>query len=498
MVVPFPTSSALLRVGRFRRNRNASRWFQRTRVETGGGVTLVCHRAESDGTTKGIMQRRGVLIAEADAGLRDVLAQKLRADGYEVGVAEDGNAAVEALRRGRYSVLVSNPSLPGYGAAVTHAARQVAPNTLVVILAGPGADETALRALREGGPDYVLMPVNAGDIATRLRDLLEYGRRQSEAGLEPANPVSFLVGRSPAMQRIVSLITQVAPTGATVLITGESGTGKEVVARAIHHLSHLRDSVFLPVNCGAIPEQLLEGQLFGHMKGAFTGADSTQQGFFHRAEGGTILLDEIAELPLHLQVKLLRVIEEKEMIPIGATTPIPVKVRVIASTNRDLRRAVADGRFREDLYYRLNVVRVDVPPLRDRREDILPLADFMIERYNRDLGRAYRGVANDALEVLMALSWKGNVRELGHAIEYAMIVGDGEWIRARDLPADLVSGSEPIPESNETLAEATRRFEKAYLENLLRHEAGNRRALATRLGIDPSTLYRKLQAFGIK
>jgi transcriptional regulator with PAS, ATPase and Fis domain len=314
----------------------------------------------------------------------------------------------------------------------------------------------------------------------------------------PANVAPFFVGRSHAMQRIISLIMQVSPTHATVLISGESGVGKEVVARAIHHFSQLREEVFLPVNCGAIPDPLVESQLFGHAKGSFTGADSSHEGLFQHAEGGTIFLDEIGELPPHLQVKLLRAIAEKEILPVGTSTPIEVDVRIIASSNRDLRKAVEEGKFREDLYYRLKVVSIEVPPLRDRREDIPPLVQFLVRRHNAHLRRSYKGLENSTLTRLMSAPWRGNVRELEHVIEYAMIVGNGEWIRPCDLPPGAWTDDASTMDRDDDLTEALRRFERAHIENVLRRLSDDRRVAASRLGIDLSTLYRKIRDLDIK
>ncbi len=258
------------------------------------------------------------------------------------------------------------------------------------------------------------------------------------------------------MQEVLGLIEKVAPTNATVLLTGESGTGKEVVARLIHAHSAQKDNIFLPINCGAIPETLLESQLFGHTKGAFTGATGSQEGLFQRARGGTIFLDEIGEMPLPLQVKLLRVIEEKEVLPLGATNPLKVDVRILASTNRNLKQEVEKGQFREDLYYRLNVIGLSLPPLRDRREDIPLLVEYLVQRNNRELKKAYNGVDNQAMKLLMSLPWRGNVRELDNVLERAMILGGGEWISVADLPRGEASSAPPRAPTGENLKEAVR------------------------------------------
>jgi transcriptional regulator with PAS, ATPase and Fis domain len=323
------------------------------------------------------------------------------------------------------------------------------------------------------------------------------GRVQRSPGA-PVRPdsVPFLVGESAAMRRTLALVKQVAATNSTVLITGETGVGKEVLARAIHYLSPLAEQVFLPVNCAAIPGPLLESQLFGHAKGAFTGAENAQPGLFSQAQGGTIFLDEIGELPPQLQVKLLRAIE-KEILPVGSNKPVQVSVRIIASTNSNLRHAVDGGRFRDDLYYRLKVVHIDLPPLRDRREDIPPLVDYLIQRHNEQLERQYQGADADTLRALMSLEWRGNVRELDHVIEYAMIVGNGEWIRPEDLPPGTLPDRAESASAPVNLTDAVQSFERAYIEQTLRRNP-SRRAAAKSLGIDLSTLYRKLQTLNIK
>jgi transcriptional regulator with PAS, ATPase and Fis domain len=321
---------------------------------------------------------------------------------------------------------------------------------------------------------------------------------RSSARFKTFEAPPLIAGRSPAMLRVMSLIQQVASTSSTVLIYGETGSGKEVVARNIHQASHLQDQVFLPVNCGAIPEHLLESQLFGHAKGAFTGADSSNEGLFHRARGGTIFLDEIGELPPLLQVKLLRLIEEKEILPLGTVNPIEVDVRIIAATNQDLRGAVEAGQFRADLFYRLNVITLHIPPLRDRREDIPLLVDHLIERQNQRLGRSYRGVDDAALQLILALPLRGNVRELDHLIEYGMIVGDGEWIRPDNLPPGIAPENDRPDSGGDNLAAALRRFARAHIESVLAKHDYDRKRAAISLGIDLSTLYRKINELGIK
>jgi transcriptional regulator with PAS, ATPase and Fis domain len=282
------------------------------------------------------------------------------------------------------------------------------------------------------------------------------------------------------------------------LITGESGVGKEVVARLIHAHSLQKDHVFLPINCSAIPEALLESQLFGHTKGAFTGAVGAHEGLFQRARGGTIFLDEIGEMPLALQPKLLRALEEKEVLPVGATTPVAIDVRILAATNRNLKAEVEAGRFREDLYYRLNVIELAIPPLRERREDIPLLVEYLVRRHNQELKKAYKGVDNATMKVLMSMPWKGNVRELDNVLERAMILGNGEWITVADLPRWEVSeGVNPVP-VGDNLKEAVQAYEKSHIENVLKKTGGDKKSAAELLGLSLSSLYRKLEEFGLR
>jgi transcriptional regulator with PAS, ATPase and Fis domain len=307
-----------------------------------------------------------------------------------------------------------------------------------------------------------------------------------------------LVGQSRAMLDIRALIEKVASSTATVLITGESGVGKEVIARAIHFQSPRADKIFLPINCGAIPETLLESQLFGHVKGAFTGATNTQEGLFQRARSGTIFLDEIGEMPTSLQVKLLRAIEAKEVMSVGATSPVRVDVRILAATNRDLQREVEAGRFREDLFYRLNVIGIHVPTLHERREDIPLLVEYLIQRHNLEMKKSYKGVDNAAMKVLIGLPWKGNVRELDNVLERAMILGNGEWITPAEAPSgEELSKEESPPVSGGRLKDALRAYEKSYIENILKGTGSDRTRVAKLLGLSRSSLYRKMEHLGI-
>jgi len=309
--------------------------------------------------------------------------------------------------------------------------------------------------------------------------------------------LSQIIGRSQAIRDVMELVRKVANTQATVLITGGSGTGKELIALALHALSGRRDQLFLPVNCGALPETLLESLLFGHMKGSFTGAFANQEGLFERARSGTIFLDEIGEIPQHLQVKLLRALEAKEILPIGSTMPRRIDVRVLAATNRDLKAEVEAGRFREDLYYRLNVMEIHIPPLSERSEDIPLLIDHFIKRYNPELKRNFQGMDDDAVSVLMSLPWKGNVRELDNVIEHAMILAEGDRITLRDFPAAIVAGGKLATTFTFNLKDALRDFEKRHIARALEQAGQDRRKAAQLLDIGLSSLYRKIEELEI-
>ncbi|MFN2376676.1 MAG: sigma-54-dependent transcriptional regulator [Candidatus Binatia bacterium] len=451
-----------------------------------------------------VAMKGAILVVDDEAASRESLRDVLADEGYDVMVAADGAEAAARLESSEFDVVITDLRMPGLdGVGLLREVRRLCPQTLVVLMTAHASVETAVEALRQGAHDYMIKPLVFDEVLTKVSRLLDrremawqvqYLRREVESRYDFDN----LIGESAVMRQIVTRIHKVAPTTSTVLITGESGVGKEVVARAIHRDSDRSSAIFLPVNCCAIPETLLESQLFGHIKGAFTGAMTAHDGLFQRAKGGTIFLDEVGELPLALQVKLLRAIEEKEVLPVGSTTPARVDIRIIAATNRDLQASCQQGTFREDLYYRLNVFGIEIPPLRERRDDIPALVEFLVRRHNREMNKRFRGVDNAAMRVLMHLPWKGNVRELDNAIEHAMIVGDGEWITTADLPG-RVSGmaAEDGTAVGDELRSAIQFYERGHIANVLQRCEGDKKKAAERLGISLSSLYRKIEELGL-
>jgi two-component system response regulator PilR (NtrC family) len=443
-----------------------------------------------------------VLVVEDQDSARESLADLLRGEGYEVYEAADGNAAIALIDQHDLDLVLTDLMLPGSdGMAVLRHVREVSPQTLVLLMTAHASVETAIEAIHLGAQDYLLKPLIFEDVLRKVQHLMSHRklawenqllRRELSDQFSPDRPL----GRSAAMQEIAAMVKKVAPAPTTVLLTGESGVGKEVVARMIHAHSPAKDNVFLPVNCSAIPENLLESQLFGHMKGSFTGAIGSQEGLFQRARSGTIFLDEIGEMPLSLQPKLLRVLEEKTVLPVGSTTPVKVNVRILAATNRDLKAEVDTGRFREDLYYRLNVFDIHIPPLRKRLEDLPGLVEHLIHRHNLEMKTSYKGVDSATMRSLMSLPWKGNIRELDNVLERAMILGNGEWICPADLPGQQVNDGDFGSEDN--LTRAVELYEKNHIQRTLDKAGGDKMRAAELLGLSLSTLYRKLEKLAVE
>jgi len=441
-----------------------------------------------------------ILVVDDERAIQDTLAWCLRDDGHGVRTAGSGEEAMGFMAGEGFDLIISDIIMPGLsGVDLLRKVHVLQPQTLFVLITAFASVETAVEALREGACDYIVKPFKLDEVRLRVRRLLEHRAATQESALfrrvpESAVPDRSLLGESAPMQALRSQVARIGPAVSNVLVTGESGTGKELVARAIHAASPRHGQPFVPINCGAIPEALLESQLFGHVKGAFTSAVQASCGLFIAADRGTVFLDEIGEMPLHLQVKLLRVIEEKQVWPVGSTKPVQVDIRIIASTNRDLVKEVEAGRFRCDLFYRLNVVHLALPPLRERREDIPLLADHFVLEFNLKLARRVRAIEPGVLELLLASPWKGNVRELEHVIESAMILSEGEVLTVGNLPRGFVGESIPAEES---LRELNRRSQRQHILAVLARNQFDKRKAARILGISLASLYRKLGERGM-
>jgi DNA-binding NtrC family response regulator len=441
--------------------------------------------------------RGSILVVDDEAPIRALLCEGLAYEGCSVAAVGSGEEAVARLREENFDVVVCDIVLPGIrGLDVLRQARSLRPSPTFILITGHASVDTAVAALRHGASDYLVKPFRLADLAARVRGFCTETRSAGPGDTDREDGVTNvgdLVGRSPAIATVRRKITQFAPTSSTILLRGETGTGKEVVARAIHAASPRHRGPFVAINCGAIPDSLFESQLFGHVRGAFTSAINSNPGLFAAANGGTLFLDEVGELPVPLQVKLLRVIEDKTVWAVGATRPVPVDNRIMASTNRDLRKEMSAGRFREDLYYRLHVAEIVLPPLRERREDIPLLVEHFIARLNLALGKRVRGIDEGARRALMAHPWRGNVRELEHVVETSVITLEGEVLTVRDLPPEVADDGGAMPMAPVHLKNATQRFERQQILDVLAVVNFDKRAAARRLGLSLPSLYRKLQ-----
>jgi two-component system response regulator AtoC len=444
-----------------------------------------------------------VLVIDDEAALRQVLAAQIQEEGYQVEHVGTGDAALKRLAKGDVDVALCDIRLPDVnGIEVMRRTVESGVDTVFVVMTAFASVNTAIEAMKAGAHDYMIKPVRPEDLSHRLAQVSEMmALRDENRRLRTLVPESFkdsCVLPSAGAQQVMRLAHRVAKTEGTVLITGESGTGKGVVAHSIHGQSLRAGGPLVSVNCGAIPKDLLESEFFGHLKGAFTGADRAKKGLMLEADGGTLLLDEIADLPLGLQVKLLHAIEEKAIRPVGGERARQVDVRILAATNRDLEEMVRDGAFREDLYYRLNVLQIHLPPLRERPEDIEALIHYFLGSGPRRLGLSGRyAMAPDAEELLREYSWPGNIRELQNVVDRALILADGDMITVGDLPHQVTRPAAGAPSASEpgsgTLRDRTRQFELNVIEQAVREAGGDRRAAARGLGIGLSTLYRKLE-----
>ena len=441
-----------------------------------------------------------LLVADDDPGLRESLERTLTREGYRVVVASDGRAALERLQGGGIDLVLTDVKMPGLsGIELLHAAKAIAPDIDVILLTAFGTIEEAVQAMKDGAYDFLTKPFQRAQLlrvvrqALERRDLIQQNRALQQR-LDALLQHGAVVGNSPAFRRMIALIEQVADSSATVLIQGESGTGKEGAARLIHQRSGRKDGPFIAVNCAALPETLLESELFGYEKGAFTGAAGRKEGRFELANGGTLFLDEVADLSLVTQPKILRVLQEGEFERLGGTRAVKVDVRIVTATNQDLAQMVRDKRFREDLYYRLKVISINVPPLRERREDIRVLAEHFLRLYAAKNNRVLGGFTDEAFRRLEGYSWPGNVRELENVVERGVVLARSALIDVADLPEEI-AGATPLPEGVLSVRIGTplAEIEQRLLEATLLATKGNKTLTAKLLGIDPRTVSRKLE-----
>ena len=452
-----------------------------------------------------------VLLVEDEASLREVTARRLADEGYRVVEVDNGEAAVERLAECAFDVVLTDLRLPGIdGTAVLDAALERYPDIVCIVVTGFGTVTDAVAAIKRGAADFITKPFQFGQLLHVMRSALEQRRLRSEnawlrSQIQERYRFEGLVGRSSRMRELFDLLETVAASPSTVLITGETGTGKELAARAIHHNSPRRGHRFVALNCSAVPETLLESELFGHVRGAYTGAVASRQGRLESAHEGTLFLDEVGTMSAPLQAKLLRVLQEREFERIGDDRPIRIDVRIIAATNADLVQMVREGGFREDLYYRLNVIPIFLPPLRERREDIPLLVGHFLEAFSRQQGRSREVTATQAaMRRMMAYGWPGNIRQLENAIERALTLSRTRaWIDVGDLPPELqeASLSEPaalpaIPEDGFDMAAYIAGIERELIRRALDDSGGNRQQAARRLGLKRTTLVEKLRRLG--
>lgn len=443
-----------------------------------------------------------ILIVDDEKPIRDSLKMVLAEEGFTTDAAGDGEEALLKIQENSYDIVITDIKMPKLdGMQLLEAVSKISPETFFIIMTAYASVKTAIDALRHGAFDYLIKPVEFEDVIIRVKRLIDYKKLAAEnkslrQRISSDSGFTNLIGKSEPMKKVFDVISQVAPTNSNVLIYGKSGTGKELVAKAIHYNSARKEKIFLPINCGAISENLIESELFGHKKGSFTGASDDKTGLFKVADGGTLFLDEIGELPLNLQVKLLRAIEDREFIPVGGIKPVSTDVRIIAATNQDLFEKTKTNEFREDLYYRLNVIEIKLPTLNERTEDIPLLVNHFIDKFSKEMGKKILGVDNETMKVLLTHDWRGGVRELENVIERAMIFASKENIKAEDL-AEHVRGRSIQEGYPDVLKEAMKDFEKEHILKTIRKFDFNKEEAAKALEIGLSSLYRKMDELGI-
>jgi Response regulator containing CheY-like receiver, AAA-type ATPase, and DNA-binding domains len=449
------------------------------------------------------MNQANILIVEDEELMRAILRELLEAEGYRVFSADSAETALEIFSREDVTLILTDIKMRGMdGLELLDRVKTIDEDALVIIMTAYSSVDSAIAALRKGAYDYITKPFVNEDLlqtvknAVRQRELFRENRVLRRE-LDRHYSFSEIIGTSESLQNVFRLIEKVSATNVNILIQGESGTGKELVARAIHHHSPRASQPFIAVNCGALPETLLESELFGHTKGAFTDAKTDKKGLFRSADGGTLFLDEIGEIPLPLQVKLLRALQEHEVTPVGSSTPVKFDARIIAATNRNLEEEVAAGKFREDLFYRLNVIEIYLPPLRERREDIPLLAKHFAQKIAREQNAPEKSISREAMSALAAYNWQGNIRELQNAVERAFILSSGDEIEAENLPPKILAASRNAFEMRDAAGfrPTLEEIERRYILEVLKSVNDDKTEAANILGIDLSTLYRKLKRY---
>ena len=446
-----------------------------------------------------------ILVVDDEEIIRDSLFYILEKEGYEVDKAENGKTAYDKMIANHFDLVITDIEMPVMrGTELLEKITTLNVQTSVIVITAFGSLETAITALRNGASDYILKPVEFDELLIKTKRLFEVKdllleNRVLREEIHRKYDFENIVGKANSIKKVYEMIDAVAETDSTVLISGNSGTGKELVARALHYKSHRKNKPFVAVNCGAISENLIESELFGHKKGAFTGAISDKDGYMKAANGGTLFLDEISEMPPQLQVKLLRAIQEKEYTPVGTTVSLSVNTRFIATTNRNLEEEVKNGRFREDLFYRINVVDIHLPSLKEREEDIPLLADHFLNKYRKELNKNIKGIDNEAMRAILSHEWKGEVRELENIIERAVIFCKGDMITLQELPVTFKPKMDELDFSfNGSLDDSVRKFERDFILRALENNENNKEKTADALRVGLSTLYRKLKELDIK
>lgn len=443
-----------------------------------------------------------ILIADDETTFRETFSKVLAEEGMNVTAVANGTDAIEAIKKQAFDVVILDIHMPGVdGIKVLAETMKIRPNTRVIMITAFGTVEMAVEAIKLGASEYVMKPVMFDDVLIKIRQQLQYRELTQEninlkEELDGKVGLEQMIGNAPSMQLVFQTIRKVANTKSNVLITGNSGTGKELVAHAIHSLGPTASHRFVAVNCSAISEGLLESELFGHKRGSFTSAIEDKKGLFETADKGTLFLDEIGYMSTNCQVKLLRAVEDRQILPVGSTEPVDVDLRMIAATNKDLKKEITTGNFRDDLYYRINVVGIHLPPLTERKEDIPALMQHFISKFNTEMGKSCVGVTDEAMNLLINYEWKGNIRELQNVIERAIIFAEDDRITASDIGL-MGTSTASVEGDKESLTHAMKFYEREHIIRILAKHKGSKAEAAKALGIGLSSLYRKLEDLGI-